>query len=46
MRYLSMFDRLFIQHCETPRLSAKAALNAGPTATRLGLAGIPALARS
>ena len=44
MRYLSMFDRLFIQHCEDRALSGKGCMNAGPTATRLGLAGIPALA--
>ncbi len=44
MRYVSMFDRLFIQHCEDPALAGKGAMHAGPTATRLGLPGIPALA--
>lgn len=43
MRYVSMFDRLFIQHCEDTSL-ARGAMNAGPTATRLGLPGIPAVA--
>jgi len=40
MRYLSMFDRLFIQHCEDPSLSGSGSMHAGPTATRLGLPGI------
>ncbi len=44
MRYLSMFDRLFIQHCEDPSLSGNGCMNAGPVATRLGLPGIPAAA--
>ncbi len=44
MRYVSMFDRLFIQHCEDPALSGGGAMNAGPTATRLGLPGISAAA--
>lgn len=43
MRYVSMFDRLFIQHCEDRSLS-RGAMNAGPTATRLGLPGMPAVA--
>lgn len=43
MRYVSMFDRLFIQHCEDPTLAGKGCMNAGATATRLGLPGIPAL---
>ncbi len=41
MRYVSMFDRLFIQHCEEPTLSGRGSMNSGATATRLGLAGIP-----
>lgn len=44
MRYVSMFDRLFIQHCQDPSLSGGGCMNAGPTATRLGLPGIPAIA--
>jgi len=44
MRYLSMFERLFIQHCDEPSLSRGGCMNAGPTATRLGLPGIPAIA--
>ena len=44
MRYLSMFDRLFIQHCEDPSLAGGGCMNAGPTATRLGLPGVSALA--
>jgi dihydroorotase len=42
MRYVSMFDRLFIQHCEDPALSGGGCMHAGPTALRLGLPGIPA----
>jgi dihydroorotase len=44
MRYVSMFDRLFIQHCQDPSLSGKGCMNAGPTAIRLGLPGMPAIA--
>jgi dihydroorotase len=44
MRYVAMFDRLFIQHCEDPALSGRGVMHAGPTATRLGLPGIPATA--
>ncbi len=44
MRYLSMFDRLFIQHCEERSLVGEGCMNAGPVATRLGLPGIPAVA--
>jgi dihydroorotase len=43
MRYVSMFERLFIQHCEDKTLSSGGCMNAGSTATRLGLAGIPAI---
>lgn len=42
MRYLSMFDRLFIQHCEDPALAGSGCMHSGTTATRLGLSGIPA----
>ncbi len=43
MRYLSMFDKLFIQHCEDRSLAGRGCMNAGVTATRLGLPGIPAI---
>lgn len=43
MQYLSMFDRLLIQHCEDRSLS-RGVMNAGLTATRLGLPGMPAIA--
>ncbi|MDJ0723038.1 MAG: dihydroorotase [Desulfobacterales bacterium] len=35
-----------IAHCEDPLLSADGAMNEGPTATRLGLRGIPNVAES
>lgn len=44
MRYVSMFDRLFIQHCQENALAGRGCMHAGPTATRLGLPGIPAAA--
>ena len=44
MRYVSMFGKLFIQHCEDAALAAAGVMNAGPTATRLGLPGLAALA--
>ncbi|MFN0138311.1 MAG: dihydroorotase [Phycisphaerae bacterium] len=44
MMYVGMFDKLIIQHCEDKTLAGKGCMNAGPTATRLGLPGIPALA--
>ena len=44
MRYVSMFDRLFIQHCEDPGLAGGGCMHAGPTAARLGLPGIAATA--
>jgi dihydroorotase len=44
MHYVSMFDKLFIQHCEDKTLAAGGCMNAGPTATRRGLPGIPAVA--
>ncbi|RMF78693.1 MAG: dihydroorotase, partial [Planctomycetota bacterium] len=43
MSYVSMFDKLFIQHCEEPTL-AGGCMNAGPLATRLGMPGMPAIA--
>ena len=42
MRYVSMFDRLFIQHCEDPALVGGGCMHASSTAVRLGLPGIPA----
>jgi len=44
MQYVSMFDKLFIQHCEERSLTAGGCMNAGPIATRLGLPGMPAVA--
>ncbi|MFH1746173.1 MAG: dihydroorotase [Planctomycetota bacterium] len=44
MRYVSMFDKLFIQHCEEQSLVGNGCMNAGPTAMRLGLPGMPAVA--
>jgi len=46
MKYLSMFDRLYIEHCEEPSLAGKGCMNAGPTANRLGLPGIPGTAET
>jgi dihydroorotase len=43
MTYLSMFDKLLIQHCEDKLLS-RGCMNGGATATRLGLPGMPAIA--
>lgn len=44
MRYVAMFDRLFIQHCEDHTLAAGGCMHAGATSIRLGLAGIPGIA--
>ena len=44
LQYLSMFDKPLIQHCEDPSLAAGGCMNAGPTATRLGLPGLPGTA--
>jgi len=44
MGYVSQFDRLFIQHCEDKSLSRGGCMNAGLTATRLGLPALPAIA--
>ncbi len=44
MQYVTMFDRPIIQHCEDADLAGKGCMNAGVTATRLGLPGIPAIA--
>jgi dihydroorotase len=44
MAYASALDGLIIQHPEDPALAAGGGMNEGEIATRLGLAGIPALA--
>jgi len=44
MQYVRMFGKAVIQHCEDPDLVAGGCMNAGPTAMRLGLPGIPAMA--
>ena len=44
LQYARMFDRPLIQHCENPELAGGGVMNAGLTATRIGLPGIPALA--
>ena len=44
MQYVKMFGRAVIQHCEDPDLAAGGCMNAGATAMRLGLPGIPAMA--
>ena len=44
MAYASAIDGLIVQHPEDPALAAGGVMNEGEVATRLGLAGIPALA--
>lgn len=44
MRYMSMFDALYIEHCEDKSLAGGGCMNAGVVATRLGMPGIPAVA--
>lgn len=44
LQYATMFDRVLIQHCEDPDMAAGGVMNAGFTATRIGLPGIPAIA--
>jgi dihydroorotase len=44
MAYASAIDGLIVQHPEDPALAADGVMNEGEVATRLGLAGIPALA--
>jgi len=41
LEYASAFGRPVIAHCEDLELAAGGTMNEGPTATRLGLAGIP-----
>ena len=44
LAYAGTFGFLIVQHAEEPRLTADGAMNAGETATRLGLGGIPTAA--
>ncbi len=44
MQYAAMLGKPILQHCEDPDLAAGGSMNAGVTATRLGLPGIPAIA--
>jgi dihydroorotase len=44
--YAGTFGFLIVQHPEEPSLAKGGMMNAGETATRLGLAGIPALAEA
>ena len=41
LSYAGTFDLLIVQHPEEPSLTEDGVMNAGETATRLGLAGIP-----
>lgn len=41
LEYASAFDVIVSQHCEDLNLSGKGAMNESPTATELGLPGIP-----
>jgi dihydroorotase len=43
LAYIAMTGRVFMQHCEDPTLGG-GAMNAGPLASKLGVAGWPALA--
>jgi dihydroorotase len=44
MQYATMFDKPLIQHCEDADMAEGGCMNAGSTALRLGLPGIPAMA--
>ena len=44
LSYASTFDLLIVQHPEEPRLARNGQMTEGEIATRLGLAGIPAVA--
>ncbi len=44
LRAVKTTDRVFFQHCQDPALTQGAVMNAGPTATKLGLVGWPAVA--
>ncbi|MBV8488121.1 MAG: dihydroorotase, partial [Planctomycetaceae bacterium] len=42
LEYSRMFDRVIMQHCQVPELTAGGVMNEGFESTRLGLAGMPA----
>ena len=44
LAYAGLFDALIVQHPEEPSLARDGVMNEGPIASRLGLAGIPAVA--
>lgn len=44
LAYVKAFDGVIAQHAQEPRLTVNAQMNDGPLATRLGLAGWPAVA--
>ncbi len=44
MQYSTMFDRPIIQHCQDNDLAGDGVMNSGPTALRLGLPGMSAMA--
>lgn len=44
MQYVSMFDKVIMQHCQDNTLAGQGCMNSGYRATVLGLPGIPALA--
>lgn len=46
LEYSRVFDAVIMQHAEEPTLAEGGVMNAGETATRLGLAGIPAIAET
>lgn len=46
LSYAATFDVLIVQHPEEPRLARNGQMNEGEPATRLGLAGIPAVAEA
>ncbi len=46
LSYAATFDLLVVGHCEEPSLSQGAAATEGEIATRLGLAGVPAIAET
>ncbi len=46
LAYAATFDALVVQHPEEPSLAENGMMNEGETATRLGLAGIPAAAEA
>ena len=44
LQYVKMIGSILTQHCEEPTLSGGGPMNAGPTAVKLGLGGLPAVA--